>query len=155
MGSFMHKQLAARAAMLGVALAVAAACGKKNQDTTTQTSGGAIAPGATALQVADVALGRHIGADKRVTDAGDTFSPSDTIFVSVHTTGSAQANLAARWTFQDGQVVSERTESIAPTGDAYTEFHISKPTGWPAGKYTAHILVNGQEVQTKDFTVKS
>ena len=74
---------------------------------------------------------------------------------SVHTTGTGQGvQIVGRWTFQDGQVVDERTESISPTGDAYTEFHIAKPSGWPAGKYTLHVLVNGQEVQTKDFTVK-
>ena len=50
--------------------------------------------------------------------------------------------------------MSESTETISPTGDAYTEFHVFKPSGWPAGKYTVHVLVNGQEVQTKDFTVK-
>jgi hypothetical protein len=132
-----------------------AACGKKTQDTSTQTSSGSIAPGATAIQVADVTVGRSITADKRIADQTDTFSPHDTIFASIHTTGSAQANLAARWTFQDGQVVNEHTESIAPSGDAYTEFQISKPSGWPAGKYTLHVLVNGQEVQTKDVTVKS
>jgi hypothetical protein len=60
----------------------------------------------------------------------------------------------ARWTFQDGQQVDERTETITPSGEAYTEFHIAKPSGWPAGKYTLHILLNGQEVQTKDFTVQ-
>ena len=109
----------------------AGACGKKAQDTST-TSGGAIAPGNGSVQVADVTLGRSVSADKRVADQTGTFSPSDTIFASVHTTGSAQTNLAARWTFQDGQVVNERTESIAPSGDAYTEFHISKPSGWPA-----------------------
>ena len=146
MRSFVQPRLLARAAALSLAVLAAGACGKKAQDTST-TSGGAIAPGNGSVQVADVTLGRSVSADKR-------FSPSDTIFASVHTTGSAQTNLAARWTFQDGQVVNERTESIAPSGDAYTEFHISKPSGWPAGKYTLHVLVNGQEVQTKDFTVK-
>ncbi len=153
MRSFVQPRLLARAAALSLALLASGACGKKTQDTST-TSGGAIAPGNGSVQVADVTLGRSVSADKRVADQTDTFSPSDTIFASVHTTGSAQTNLAARWTFQDGQVVNERTESIAPSGDAYTEFHISKPSGWPAGKYTLHVLVNGQEVQTKDFTVK-
>jgi len=153
MRSFVQPRLLARAAALSLAVLAAGACGKKAQDTST-TSGGAIAPGNGSVQVADVTLGRSVSADKRVADQTGTFSPSDTIFASVHTTGSAQTNLAARWTFQDGQVVNERTESVAPSGDAYTEFHISKPSGWPAGKYTRHVLVNGQEVQTKDFTVK-
>jgi len=154
MRSVMTTRLLVRPAALALAIAAAGACGKKNQDTATQTSGGAIAPGATALQVTDVTLGRSVTADKRVADQTDTFAARDTIFAAVHTTGSAQGNLAARWTFQDGQVVNERTESISPTGDAYTEFHISKPSGWPAGKYTLHVLLNGQEVQTKDLTVK-
>ena len=153
MRSFMQIRLLARANALSLAVLAAAACEKKTQDAST-TSGGAIAPAGTSVQVADVTLGRSVTADKRIADQTDTFSAKDTIFASVHTTGSAQANLAARWTDQAGQVVTERTESISPSGDAYTEFHISKPSGWQAGKYTLHVLVNGQEVQTKDFTVK-
>jgi len=143
-----------RIAVLSLALLAVGACGKKADQTATQTSGGAIAP-TTSLQVTDVTLGRSISGDKRVADQTDTFAPRDTIYTSIHTTGSTQnANIAARWMFQDGQVVSESTETISPTGDAYTEFHVFKPSGWPAGKYTVHVLVNGQEVQTKDFTVK-
>ncbi|HKW49533.1 MAG TPA: hypothetical protein VJN70_18905, partial [Gemmatimonadaceae bacterium] len=135
-----------------LALATASACGKK-QESTAQTSGGAIAPGPTALKVVDITLGRSVSADRRIADQADTFSPRDTIYASVHTTGTTQnANLAARWTYQDGQVVTENNEAISPTGDAYTEFHIFKPSGWPAGKYTMHLLVNGQEVQTKELT---
>lgn len=143
-----------RVALLVMALLAVGACGKKEQPAT-QTSGGAIAPGPASVQVADVILGRSVSADKRVADQTDTFSPRDTIYASVHTTGTSQnANLAARWTYQDGQVVTESNQSISPTGDAYTEFHIFKPSGWPAGKYTLHLLVNGQEVQTKDLTVR-
>ena len=50
--------------------------------------------------------------------------------------------------------MDERSETISPTGDAYTEFHIVKPSGWPKGKYTLHVLLDGTEVQTKDVTVK-
>jgi hypothetical protein len=143
-----------RAAVLSVALLALGACGKKADQTSTQSSGGAIAPASGAVQVADVTLGRGISPDKRVASQTDTFSSRDTIYASVHTTGSqANTNLTARWTFQDGQVVNERTETISPSGDAYTEFHISKPTAWPAGRYTLHLLVNNQEVQTKDFSV--
>jgi len=143
-----------RATTLALTLAVVGACGKKSNDTA-QTSGGAIAPASNStVQVADVALGRGVTADKHVANQSDSFTARDTIYASIHTTGSApNTNLTARWTFQDGQVVDERTETIAPNGDAYTEFHISKPSGWPAGKYTLHVLVNGQETQTKDFTV--
>ena len=144
-----------RATTLALALIVIGACGKKSNDTPAQTSGGAIAPASnSSVQVADVTIGRGVSADKHVANQSDTFAARDTIYASVHTTGAApNTNLTARWTFQDGQVVDERTETISPSGDAYTEFHISKPSGWPAGKYTLHVLVNGQETQTKDFTV--
>ena len=156
-----HVDRLVRPAACAIALVFAVACGKKeSQETTVQGAGGAVVPPATstqpaAVQVADVKLGNKLDASKQVSNATDTFTPRDTIFASVHTTGTGQnAQVIARWTFQDGQQVSEGTESISPTGDAYTEFHIAKPSGWPAGKYTLHVLLNGQEVQTKDFTVK-
>jgi hypothetical protein len=148
-----------RSATIIAAFLVIAACGKKDQNTNAQTSSGAIAPPTptttNGVQVSDVNLGRAIDANKTVANNTTTFGPRDTIYASVHTTGAAQnATVTARWTYQDGQVVNERTESISPSGDAYTEFHISKPSGWPAGNYTLHILLNGQEAQTKTFTVQ-
>ena len=139
----------------GLVLAVAASCGKKGSERAdTVSSPGSVAT-TSSLSVADIALGKGIGADKRVSETTDTFKPNDTIYASVHTVGSApNTTVAARWTFEDGQVVDEKSETISPTGDAYTEFHIAKPSGWPVGKYTLHVLVNGTEAQTKDFTVQ-
>ena len=143
---------------LALTLAVCAACGKKDGDNT-QTSAGTIG-GTTnattsAVRVADVTVGRGLGTDKRVSMETTDFRPADTVYASVHTTGTgSNTQITARWTFEDGQQVDERTESISPTGDAYTEFHVAKPSGWPAGKYTVHILINGQEATSKDFTVK-
>ena len=155
MRSLTRTAFCARVAVLSVALLTVAACGKKTNQADTTTAGGAIAPASGAVQVTDVTIGRGVTADKHVANQTDTFGTRDTIVASVHTTGSApNTNLTARWTFQDGQVVDERSETISPNGDAYTEFHIAKPTGWPTGKYRLHVLVNGQEVQTKDLTVK-
>ena len=143
--------------VLCLALAIgASACGKKDQNGAAgDTAGGAVAASAP-VQVADVTLGRGIGADKRVTNQTDRFGTRDTIYASVRTTGGTGSGtrLTARWTYQDGQVVDERTETISPTGEAYTEFHIAKPSGWPKGKYTLRVLVDGSEVQTKEFTVQ-
>ena len=145
----------ARTMPLILALIAVAACGKKSEQPSTQTSSGTIAPAPGTVQVADVTVGRGISADKHVINPTGAFATRDTIVASVHTTGSApNTQITARWTYQDGQLVNERTETISPNGDSYTEFHISKPTGWPAGKYTLHVLVNGQEVQTKDVTVQ-
>ena len=71
------------------------------------------------------------------------------------TEGAAStATLKTRWTFADGQVVDESTQTIAPTGNARTEFHISKPDGWPVGKYKFEVFLNGASAATKDFSVE-
>lgn len=154
MRSFVMNRAATGIVLVVLGFSTVSACGRK-KEAATQTSGGAIAPEPAAVKVVDISLGRSVSGDKRIADQTDTFSPRDTIYASVHTTGTSQnANLAARWTYQDGQVVTQNNETISPTGDAYTEFHIFKPSGWPTGRYTLHLLVNGQEVQTKDLTVK-
>ena len=113
-------------------LIVAAGCGNKPAGTggTTGTSG------TTAVKVTDVSLGRAITGDKSISDSTDKFRANDTIYASVTTDGSAPtATLRAKWTFEDGQTVDESTRTIAPGTRERTEFHISKPNGWPAGKY--------------------
>jgi hypothetical protein len=106
------------------------------------------------VSVVNVQLGRAVGADKKVTLAADSFAPTDTIYASVDTQGTAaSATLTARWTYQDGQTVHEETQTIAPTGPATTEFHIAKPDGWPRGTYRLEILVDGVSARTASFRV--
>ena len=113
------------------------------------------APAAPApLAVASVDLGSAITPERRVVEAKTAFAPTDTIYASVATTGTAtSATLVARWVFEDGQVVNEATQTIAPTGPAVHEFHISKDTPWPAGKYRVEVLLNGAPAMSKEFTV--
>ena len=108
-----------------------------------------------ALRVTNVDLGKSLTADKAVANPTDDFMPRDTVFVSVATEGSApSATLVARFTYQDGQLVDEATQTIAPTGMARTEFHVFKPSGWPEGKYKVEITLNGAMAGSKDFEVK-
>ena len=135
---------------LGVALllVVAAAACRGNRDASNTAGTGA-------LRVTDVTLGRSIGGDKAITDRSTTFKPNDTIYASVATEGAAQsATLRARWSFEDGQVVDESTRTIAPNNRERTEFHISKPNGWPAGKYKVEVFLNDQSADTKSFEVR-
>ena len=142
----------ARACFLAFML-VAVGCGKKDSGSTVDT--GNRTEVATAVRVSDVKLGRAIGADKRLTEETDDFRPTDVIYAVVETQGSGStAALQARWTFEDGQVVDESSRNISAAGGDFTEFHISKPSGWPKGKYKVEILLNGQPVETEDFEVK-
>ncbi|HEU4829313.1 MAG TPA: hypothetical protein VFT04_08960 [Gemmatimonadales bacterium] len=142
------------AAACALTLASVGACGDDTRDTAEGT--GAVAtPPASNVSAGEIRLGNAIGADKRVTNESDDFRPTETIYASVATTGVApNANLVARWTYQDGQVVSTDSITIAPNSAEYTEFHISNPGGFPAGDYKLEVFMNGQSVGTKDFDVE-
>jgi hypothetical protein len=141
----------ALAALLVLGLA---GCSRQTSDTT-NTSAPPPTPAATGVSVNAVEMGRGVGADMRVTERVTTFAPSDVIHASVVTSGSApSAKLRARWTYQDGQVVDETEQVIAPTGDAATEFHLSKPDGLQPGNYRVEIFLDGVSVKTQDFQVQ-
>lgn len=132
---------------LCLALVMAAAACRGNAANHTAATAG--------VRVTDVTLGRSVGGDKAVTDSTDTFKPNDTIYASIATEGSApSATLRAKWSFEDGQLVDESTRTIAPNNRERTEFHISKPDGWPAGKYKVEVFLNDQSAQTKSFDVR-
>lgn len=143
--------LPGRLATMALCLTFAAAACNKS-DKANETAGGAVA--AEQLSVKDVELGKTLDANKKVQDETDDFAPTDVIYVSVETEGTATGTLTARWTFEDGQVVDESSQSIAPTGPATTEFHISKADGLPKGKYTVEILLNGTSKEKEDFKVE-
>jgi hypothetical protein len=146
-----------------VAAVALAACGKKEPPAPPPPP--APAPAAVPAPVAvppgvtlsAVSLGKAVGADKKVSVATEVFAKGDTIHASIDTTGAGSATLAAKWSYsKDGKAaaVKEETASITPTGPATTEFHISKPDGWPAGDYKVEILVNGTSAATKSFKVQ-
>jgi len=126
-------------------LVAAAACRGNTANNTAGTAG---------VRVTDVTLGRSVGGDKAIIDRTDTFKPNDTIYASVATEGSGPSvTLRARWSFEDGQLVDESTRAIAPNNRERTEFHISKPDGWPAGKYKLEVFLDDQPAETKSFDV--
>lgn len=146
------------ASFLVVAMAVLAlaACQKKEKPAATTPPATTPPPStATVPAVTGVELGKAIQANKRVVQAQNTFAPADTIYAVVMTEGIADsATLIARWTYEDGQLVDESTQSIMMSGPATTEFHIMKPSGWPAGKYQVQISLNGSPAKSAEFTVK-
>jgi hypothetical protein len=144
------------AAALGLAVIGVPACKKKEAPPPpAEAAAPAPAPAPPAFAVLAIEVGKGIGADKRVTAPGTTFGRRDTIYAAVATEGAAPSKvISAKWTYQDGQVVKEQAETIAPTGPAATEFHISKAKPWPVGKYKVEIGVEGAPAGSKDFEVK-
>ena len=122
------------------------------------------APAATA-SVVSVDLGTAVGPDLKLTASGTTFKPKDTIYAVVGTTTSDQAasvpgKLGVKWTFDyvnngkpEPMTVNEESKDISFTGAGANEFHISKPDGFPVGKYKVEVSLDGKVVQTKEFDV--
>jgi hypothetical protein len=108
------------------------------------------------VSVTNVNLGKSIGSDKKVTAPAESFGKNDTIYAVVETSGSGSATLKAKWTYHQGgqtAVVDESTQTIKATGPETSEFHISKPDGWPAGDYQVEISLNDKPAGTKKFSV--
>lgn len=127
------------AAMLAVA-----ACGEKARG------------GTTAVSVTEIDLGRSLKPDLTIEDNTNTFKPSDVIYTSIETKGAGPATLTVRWTTKNDQLVDETSRTVSPADDrpARTEFHLSKPDGWPEGEYHLTVLLDGRKVGEKDFEVK-
>jgi len=150
-----------KAALVGLSLLVLAGCSKEPPPPppppVPQATPPPPPPPPAPFRVTAVQLGRGIQPDNAVQTATTTFGPKDTIYLSVTTEGVApQAMLATRWTFGPKDVlVHEESKSVSPPSDKpmRTEFHITKPSGWPAGDYKVVLTVDGQPSQTQTFTV--
>ncbi len=142
------------------AMTAVAACSKK--DRTQPIMEGTQPPAvstSTELSVSDVQLGSAVGGDRKVTMPKTEFTPRDTIYASVTTDGApaSGATLTAVWTYKkDGNEarVDSTSLNITPTGPTATEFHISRPGGFPTGDYSVEVWANGKSAGTRDFTVK-
>jgi hypothetical protein len=100
-------------------------------------------------------IGKRISDAKLITEPTFQFAPTDTVYVSISTTGKADsAALRAVWRFQTGQTVDSSTQVIRPSGPENTEFHISRPKGWPVGTYNVTVYADGDSVDSKNFAVK-
>jgi len=146
---------ALRLAPLALALTIFAC---KKQEAAPVDTGTAMAPvpppAPAGLHVSGVETGKGLNADKTIKDDAHDFGVRDTIYASVKTEGAGSGKLSAKWTYQDGKVVNESSQDIAPTGDAYSEFHITKASAWPKGDYKVEIMLDGAPVGSKDFTIK-
>lgn len=113
------------------------------------------APVAPAVSVTSVTVGNTIAADQSVTPVA-TLGAKDKIVVSVKTDGTASnVNLAAKLTYQDGQVAGEQSRILNTTETGTTNIEFANSNAWPAGKYRAEVTLDGQPAGTaQEFEVK-
>ncbi|MEO6172868.1 MAG: hypothetical protein ABIP02_07110 [Arenimonas sp.] len=107
------------------------------------------------VMVAAVNLGTAVGADQKVLTPSTSFGVKDVIYAAVDTKNAGKdVFLAAKWTFQDGQVVNEEGNTFSPEGDASTNFKLANDKAWPVGKYKVEISLNNTPVKSVDFEIK-
>lgn len=103
------------------------------------------------LRVATIQVGRSLNADDTVASHTTTFAPTDTVYVSVQTTGAGSGTVGVRWVYA-GRVVGEPTKEVRGAGA--TEFHLQNAGGFPPGEYTVEVTLNGQPAGTRTFRVE-
>ena len=150
-------------AVIATAVALSmAACKKKEETTALPSPPPAAAPAAVdgvnvPVSVKQVTLSNRIDeTTKKAATAMSGFAANDTIYAVVDTIGSGRAAIKTLWTYhKNGQTaqVNETVQEIDATGPASTEFHVSKPGGWPAGDYQVEVLVNDTSATVQKFTV--
>ncbi len=135
-----------------------AACGGGGERSGTETAAAdsAKAPAVPEkFKVANVMIGKRIGANNLITEPTFQFAPADTVFVSVGTTGKSDGTtLTAVWHFQDGKVIDSTAKSIRPEGPEATEFHVANPKGFKQGTYKVTIYSDGDSADARTFAVK-
>ena len=153
------------ALVLGVAAALAA-CGKKEEAPAAVVTPAPApapvvqtapppAPVVESARFVSLTIGNELGANQLATAKTKTFAPTDTLYATVSTDGNApNAAIVARWTFSDGQLVDESSQSIVQNGPANTAFHIAKPDGWPVGTYKVDITLDGNPVASEVLVVQ-
>ena len=133
-------------------------CGKKEETAPAAAPEPAPAPAPppAGVQAGTISVGKAVGPDKKVTTPAEAFAKGDTFYASVDTVGTGSATLKAKWTYHKGgqvSVVNEEMQVINPTGPATTEFHVSKPGGWPAGEYQVELFLDDKPIGMRTFNV--
>ena len=104
------------------------------------------------LQLANIQTGRSLNPDRSIASITTLFKPSETIYVSIQTTGEAPGSIGVKWMYQ-GRVVDEPVKQVDYDGPASTEFHLQNSGGFPEGDYSVDILINGEKVGSRSFKV--
>ena len=132
------------------------ACGKTEEQPAPTSEPPAADSSPAGISAGAISLGKAVGPAKKVSAPVEAFAKGDTIYASVETTGAGTATLKAKWTYRMGDqttIVNEESQTITPAGPATTEFHISKPGGWPAGQYQVEVSLDDKTIGVKNFTV--
>lgn len=83
------------------------------------------------------------------------FDPLDTVYVEIHTRGSApEYNLYAKWISADGEVLSDYGLRVNQGVDSRMLISLSKPDGLMSGENRVEVAINGQPPRVLTYRVR-
>ncbi|HET6577076.1 MAG TPA: hypothetical protein VFG66_02070 [Gemmatimonadales bacterium] len=140
-------------------------CGGGNRDQGTETAtadsaaraadSAARAATTGAQRIANVMIGKRLGAENRIAEPTFQFVPQDTVYVSVDVQGApAEGTLAARWLAQNGKTLDSTAQPLTAGETGHREFHLAQAKGWKPGTYLVTLYLNGDSVEAKTFAVR-
>ena len=104
-------------------------------------------------KVSGVMIGSRVDSIGRVIEPTFQFAPTETVYVSVGTSGNTgSTSLTAAWRYQSGEILEQSTEQVRPGEN--TAFSLAKPKGLKPGTYKVVLFLGDDSVDTKVFAVK-
>lgn len=106
------------------------------------------------LEVSAIQTGKSLNSDNSVATHATTFSPRDTMYVSVLTAARGAGTITVRWSFAGGRVIHEATKDVSYNDQAATDFRFQAADGFPPGEYRIEVLLDGEPVGTRTVRVE-
>ena len=105
------------------------------------------------LQVSTIQLGKSLNPDNSVGTFTTTFSPRDTVYLSVLTTASGAGTIETKW-YYGSTSVSDMKKEVSYRGAAATEFRFHNTAGFPAGSYRVEVFLDGKAAGERSFKIE-
>lgn len=104
------------------------------------------------LELSNIQVGRSLNQDRSIGAPTTRFKPTETVYVSIHTTARGKGIIGVRWKYGN-RVIDEPTKQVSTDGADATEFHLTNAGGFPVGDYSVEVLIDGHVVGTRTFKV--
>jgi hypothetical protein len=105
------------------------------------------------LNIVGVQTGKSLNSDHSIGRHAISFSPTDTMYVSVLTNGRGAGTIQVKWALR-GYELHQVTKKVSYNGQAATDFRFAAADGFPVGDYTVEVIVDGKPFETRRIKVE-
>jgi len=106
------------------------------------------------VEISSIQVGKSRNADKTIAQQTFEFKPEDTIYAAAIVEGrGSNVKISARW-IMPGGMVNESEQVVSPRDRTVAPFELRSAGGFPPGKYSLEVSLNGVPAGTKEIHVK-